>query len=304
MNESQSRRDHRLGLLLVAGSAIAWSTAGLYARAVGVDVWTTMFWRCAFAGALILAWLVYSTGTRVVASIRGLGLPGLAVAICGTVATMSFLTALQLTSVADVLIIQATAPFVAAFLGRVWLKEKVDMAVLVASGIAFLGVAIMVVGSIGHGSIDGDLFAMLMTVGYALMIVMMRRWQHVSMMPAVLLTAMLAVLASTPFAQPLSPGWQDLVWLALFGLTQMGLGLILFTTGTPKIPAGEAALLGVLEVVLAPIWVWLAFNEVPSGATLLGGGLVLAAVMGHVAQDLVREPSRAEYKRRQTSMSA
>ena len=293
MNESHSGHDHRLGLVLVAGSAVAWSTAGLYARAVGVDVWTTMFWRCAFAGALILAWLVYSTGPRIVAGIRELGLPGLAVAICVTVATMSFLAALQLTSVADVLIIQATAPFVAAFLGRVWLKEPVDMAVLVASGTAFLGVAIMVVGSIGRGSIDGDLFAMLMTLGYALMIVMMRRWQHVSMMPAVLVGALLAVLASAPLAQPLAPSWQDFVWLALFGLSQMGLALILFTTGAPKIPAGEAALLGVLEVVLAPIWVWLAFDEVPSGATLLGGELVLAAVLGHVAQDLLRESSRA-----------
>ena len=69
--------------------------------------------------------------------------------------------------------------------------------------------------------------------------------------------------------------------------------MILFTTGAPKIPAGEAALMGVLEVVLAPIWVWLAFDEVPSGATLLGGGLVLAAVLGHIAQDLLREFSRA-----------
>ena len=67
MNESHSGHDHRLGLVLVAGSAIAYSTAGLYARAVEVDVWTTMFWRCAFAGALILAWLIYSTGSRIVA---------------------------------------------------------------------------------------------------------------------------------------------------------------------------------------------------------------------------------------------
>ena len=68
--------ERRLGLLLVAGSAVAWSTAGLYARAVGVDVWTTMFWRCAFAGALILAWLVYSTGSRMVAGIRDWVFPG------------------------------------------------------------------------------------------------------------------------------------------------------------------------------------------------------------------------------------
>jgi drug/metabolite transporter (DMT)-like permease len=289
MSESHSRRDHRLGLVLVAGSAIAYSTAGIYARAVGVDVWTTMFWRCAFAAALILAWLIYSTGSRMVAGFRGLGLPGLAVAVCGAAGTMSFLAALQLTSVADVLIIQATAPFVAAFLGRIWLKEPVQKSVLVASGIAFLGVGIMIVGSIGRGSIRGDLLAMLMTLGFALAIVVMRRWRHVSMMPAVLLATVIAVLLSAPLARPLEPSWRDFVWLALFGCSQMGLGWILLTTGAPKVPAAEAALLGVLEVVLAPIWVWLAFNEVPSGATLLGGGLVLAAVLGHVVQDLRRE---------------
>ena len=295
MGESHSRHDRRLGLALVAGSAVAWSTAGLYARAVGLDVWSTMFWRCAFAGAAILVWLVCSTGSQFVAGVRGLGLPGLAVATSVAIATMSFVAALQLTSVANVLIIQATAPFVAALLGRAWLKESVDTAVLVASGTAFLGVGIMVAGSIGHGSIAGDLLALLMTLGYALMIVLMRRWRHVSMIPAVLVATVLAVLASAPLARPLAPSGQDFVWLALFGASNLGLGLILFTAGAPKVPAGEAALLGVLEVVLAPIWVWLAFNEVPSASTLLGGGLVLAAVLGHVAQDLqrgARESSR------------
>src|SRR5215213_5638072 len=121
MQGAQAHREYRRGLLLVAGSAVAWSTAGFYARAVGVDVWTTLFWRCAFAGLLILSWCAYSTGARFMADLRALGRPGLLVAACIAVGTMSFIAALDLTSVADVLIIQATAPFVAAFLGWAWL---------------------------------------------------------------------------------------------------------------------------------------------------------------------------------------
>jgi drug/metabolite transporter (DMT)-like permease len=107
----------------------------------------------------------------------------------------------------------------------------------------------MGVGSIGRGSIDGDLLAMLMTVSYALVIVLMRRWQHVSMMPAVLLATMLAVLSSAPLAQPVEPSRQDFVWLALFGFSNMGLGWILLTTGAPKVPAAEAAAWAVVGLI-------------------------------------------------------
>jgi drug/metabolite transporter (DMT)-like permease len=172
--------------------------------------------------------------------------------------------------------------------GRVWLKEPAGAAVLVASTGAFLGVAIMVVGSLGDGSIEDDLLAFVMTACLALAIVLMRRWQQVSMLLAILVAIVLAVVASAPFAQPRAPNHRDFVLLALFGFSQMGLGWILFTIGVRFVPAAETALLGVLEVVLAPVWVWLAFNELPNGATFFGGGLVLAAVLGHVTYDLIR----------------
>ncbi len=289
MQGPYARREYRLGLLLVAGSTIALSTSGFYTRAVGADIWTTLFWRCAFAGLLILAWGVYSTGSRFVTDVRALGGPGLLVAACSTVATMSFIAALDLTSVANVFILQATAPFVAAFLGRVWLKERLDAAGLVASGLAVVGVTVMVAGSYGHGSVAGDLLAMVATVALGLLIVLMRRWKHVSMLPAVLVAFLLAVGASAPLAAPFAVGGRDFFWLAMFGVFQAGLGWLLFTLGAPLVPPADAALVGVLEVVLAPVWVWLAFNEVPSTATLVGGALVLAAVAGQVTRELIQQ---------------
>src|SRR5689334_11249834 len=233
MQAPHARREYRLGLLLVASSAIAFSTAGFYSRAAGADVWTTLFWRCAFAGLLILSWGLYSPGSRFVTATWALGGPGMLMAACSTVATMGFIAALSLTSVANVMIIQATAPFVAAFLGRVWLKERLDAAVLAASALAFADVTIMVAGSYGHGSVAGDLLAIVMTAALGLLIVLMRRWKQVSMLPAVLVAFLLAIAASAPLAAPFAVGGRDFFWLAMFGLSNAGIGWLLLTLGAP-----------------------------------------------------------------------
>lgn len=265
---------------------MAWSTGGLYARAVGVDIWTTLFWRCACAAMLLLGWCAATRGSRLVADLRSLGGPGLLLAGCIAVSTMTFIAALDVTSVATVLITQATAPFVAALLGWAWLKERLDLPVLAACTAAFAGVAVMVAGSIGDGSSLGALLSIMMTVAVGLAIVLMPRWRQVSMLPAVLVAFLLATVASAPLASPLAVSPAQLAGLAMFGVTQTGLGWLLLTLGARRLPAAETALLGVLEVVLAPIWVWLAFAEVPSAATFLGGTAVLAAVLGHVGWEL------------------
>ena len=291
--QGTSRRDYLVGLVLVAGSAVAWSTGGLYARAVGVDIWTTLFWRCAFAALLLLGWCAATRGARLLADLRALGGPGLLVAACIALSTMTFIAALDVTSVATVLITQATAPFVAALLGWAWLKERLDLPVLAACTAAFLGVAVMVAGSFGDGSSLGALLSIVMTVAVGLAIVLMRRWRQVSMLPAVLVAFLLATAASAPLASPLAVSGMQLGGLALFGVTQTGLGWLLLTLGAPRLPAAETALLGVLEVVLAPIWVWLAFAEIPSTATFLGGTLVLGAVLGHVGWELLQQTRTA-----------
>lgn len=299
MQGPSARQEYALGLLLVAGSAVAWSTAGLYARAVHVDVWTTLFWRCAFAALLLTCWCLRVAGRRLPTELRALGLSGLAVAACIAASTMCFIAAIAQTSIAAVLITQATAPFVAALLGWAWLKERLDLPVLVACTLAFAGVVVMVAGSLGDGSAVGAFLSILMTVAVGLAIVLVRRWRQVSMMPAVLVAFLLAAGASLPLATPLSVGSSDFVGLAMFGLTQTGLGWVLLTLGARFVPAAETALLGVLEVVLAPLWVWLAFDEVPSRATFVGGGLVLAAVLGHVSWELRQQ---ARVRRREQAV--
>ena len=124
------------------------------------------------------------------------------------------------------------------------------------------------------------------SVAFAAATVILRRNRHIQMLPAAALSAALASLATAVAARPGTADAGDLLLLALFGSGQLGLGMILFTAGARRIPVAEAALIGVLESVLGPVWVWLALGENPGAPSLVGGAIVLAALAGHTLADL------------------
>ncbi len=140
--------------------------------------------------------------------------------------------------------------------------------------------------SMGH--VAGDVLALAMTALMALMMVVIRKIRQVSMLPAACLSAFACAVAVFPLAHPADVTTQDLLRLGLFGTTQFGLGLLLLTAGTRLISATRASLLGNLELPFAPLWVWLAFGEVPSQLASIGGGIVLAAVLLDLVADQVR----------------
>jgi drug/metabolite transporter (DMT)-like permease len=154
---------------------------------------------------------------------------------------------------------------------------------MVASALAAFGVGLVVKNGLGEGSVYGDALALAMTVFMAAAIVIVRRATvTIPMVPAACLSALLSCFVSLPFAAPMSATPIDLGYLVIFGASNMGLGLILFTSGARLIPAAQTALIGVLDAPLAPIWVWLAFGEVPKLSTIVGGSVVLFAVVGHI----------------------
>ncbi len=126
------RRQQYLGIALVALSAIAWSTAGFFTRLIQVDPWTMLFWRGAFGGLFIGAFIVWRFQGQTVNVFRSLGWNGFFIAVCVTLAMIPFIPALKLTAVANVMIINATLPITAALLAWVWLDERV-------SGVTLLG---------------------------------------------------------------------------------------------------------------------------------------------------------------------
>jgi drug/metabolite transporter (DMT)-like permease len=281
-------RGHRIrpsGSLIVAFSAIAFSTAGLFTRLIPVDVWTMLFWRGIFGGLSIAGFIAWRQRTGIKAAFMVLGWAGLVTAACSTLGTVCFITALRKTTVADVTIIYATAPFMAAALAWVWAHERPDLTTLAASIIAMVGVVIMCGAAFSSGQVVGDLLALTMTALMALMMVVIRKNRDVSMLPAACLSAFACAVLVLPLSHPTGVTAKEFGLLGLFGVTQFGLGLLLLTVGTRLIPATRASLLANLELPFAPLWVWLAFNELPSRLTIVGGGIVCAAVL----LDLVAE---------------
>lgn len=193
----------------------------------------------------------------------------------------SYLWALQRTTVAHVSVIYATVPFLAAGLAFLVMRERPSVSAIVAGLGALAGVVVMV-GLGTEGNLSGDLLALCMTFCMACMMVISRHYQGIAVMPAACLASLMSGIIALPFAGDLWPGGTDLIYLALFGLVNSAIGTVLFALGARLLPAIETGLIGALDAPLAPVWVWLAFAETPSSATILGGTIVFAAVFGHV----------------------
>jgi drug/metabolite transporter (DMT)-like permease len=247
------------------------------ARWVDVDPWTTLFWRSVFAAASLLAYLVWRDGARWTDGFRRLGRVGVAMGLCFAASMICFINALALTTVAAVLVFQAAAPLFAAVLAYFFLHERVTRRTAIAIALTMLGVGLIVSSSGDAGRMWGNLISAVMGLTYALTVVLARMERHVPTTEATLLGVLVVALVSAPMARFAVPA-QDMALLAVFGVFQMGLALIMFTTGIRLIPSADAGLISVLEAVLAPIWVWLVFREDPGTLTLIGGAVVIAAV--------------------------
>ena len=284
----RSRRQRR-GQIYVALAAVAWSTAGVLQRQLTLDTATQVFGRAAFGGAAVLLYVAVVERGRVAQAFRSVGLAGVAVALCVATASATFIAALNHTSVARVLFILALAPVLAALLARLTLGEPITRRTVVAMAVALAGLTLML-GAPGEGSLAGDGLAFLATLAFALCIVI-TRWRHdVSMAPATVLSQVILLAVFLPFASPGDIGGDDVGWLAALGIGQIGLGLVLFTVGARLIPAAQVGLITLLEVVLGPAWVWLALDERPSTRTLVGGAIVIAAIVIQTSAAPSREP--------------
>jgi drug/metabolite transporter (DMT)-like permease len=267
----------RRGQIYVALAAVAWSTAGVLQRQLTLDTATQVFGRAVFAGLALLAYVAVVERGRVAEAFRSVGLAGVAVALCVATASGAFIAALNHASVARVLFILAVSPMLAALLARVALGEPLTRRTVMTMVLALGGVALML-GSPGEGSPAGDGLALLAALAFAVMVVI-TRWRHdVSMAPATCLSQAILVVAFLPFASPGEIGGGDVGWLAALGIGQIGLGFALLTVGARLIPAAQVGLITLLEVVLGPLWVWLALDERPSTLTLAGGAIVIAAI--------------------------
>jgi len=272
------RRRARQGQLAILGAAVAWSMAGLGQRELDATPATQVAGRAVFAALALLAIVVATERRGTISAFRSMGRSGVALAVSLAVSSGAFLLALNYATVANVLFMQAAAPMMAALLGWVFLRERVDGRTWVALALAAVGVGVMAVGSFEAGTLAVAL-PFLVAASFAAVIVIARHRRDVSMMPATCASQVLVVLAFLPFASLSSASESDWAIFAALGFGQMGAGLALLTIGARLIAPAQVAILSLLELVLGPLWVWLAYGERPATATLVGGVVVVTAVL-------------------------
>ena len=270
---------HLRGVLITALGVLIISPDGLLTRLIQTDHWTLIFWRTLLLsfGMCLLANMAYPKDTW--QRYKTVGKAGLIMAVLFSLGTVSFITAIKHTSVANTLIILSTTPLSAALIGLVFFREKIILRTWCAIALVAVGVYVISSDSDGHGaSLYGDMAAMLGAFFLAAGFTVVRRRPQVSVFPAISIGGMLTALVVFPLAQPTAITQQDLGYLLIMGVYMLPLGTALMFIGPKYVPASEVGLMLLLESVLGPTWVWLALDDVPGTATLIGGGIILSTL--------------------------
>jgi len=247
-----------------------------------------VFWRGLFAIVFIGAYAWFRLGATLPGAIVKAGFDGVIVTVCLAAAIIVFPAAIQNTSVARAFMILAALPFVTAAIARIWLKERLSAPTLVASTVALLGIFIMLGPSAGGPQL-GDGLAAIGTVAQAVAIVAIRRNPQVAMLPMAWTAVILSVVMALPLAEHMwDLSFRDYLVAAGFALGPLTLGMMLYVIGSALIPAALSALIGIAEAPLGALWAWVGIGEAPSLSTIIGGGIVLASVVGRLSIELLR----------------
>ena len=260
---------------------VLWSSAGVVTRHIQrAEPYEQVFWRSLFAFAFVFCFLVFRK-THPWTSIRAAGAPGLVSGLMWAIMFTAFLFALSLTTTANALVVMSLSPLLTALFSKMFLSEPVPIRTLVASCVAAIGIAWMFSSDLS-AHYAGMAIAFLIPVAAAINVVVLRASAaKLDLVPAVMLGGAISCLIALPFALPFSATGKDVLLLAFLGITQLGIPCMLLVLASRALLAPEIALLGLLEVVLGPLWVWLGAGEEPGAATLTGGAVVLAALAGN-----------------------
>jgi drug/metabolite transporter (DMT)-like permease len=272
-------RRYALGLALVLLAGVFWSLAGIMLRNIEAATgWQIVFYRSASFVVVMLVVLAARHRSRLPRALAAIGWAGVIGGVCLAAANMAVIIAMLNTTIANVLFIFASAPFFAALLGRLVLKEMVPQRTWAAIAVALAGVGLMVVEGLAGGGLFGNLMGLVMTLAFAALVVVLRWGRAVDMLPTMCLGGVLAGAGAALLADSLAISPHDLMICVVLGTVQIGCGMVAFTIGSRYVPAALLGLGAMTEVVFGPLWVWLGAGAVPSWLTLVGGAVVLGAV--------------------------
>lgn len=286
---------HKYGVLFVFAAGILWSTVGLGIRMIeDAVVWQILLYRSIAMSLFIYVVIRARSGESPFVQIRRAGFASVIAGLSLVAAYSGGIYSIQNTSVANAMLLFATAPFMAAVLGWIILRERVRTATWIAIAVAIGGIAVMVADKSGSVVLKGSLAALGSAFGFAVFTVALRWGRTGEMLPSVFLSGLFAVAITTGICQvsglPVVLSLHDSAISMSMGVFQVGAGLILYTLGSRSLPAAELALLSLAEVLLGPLWVWLFLGETASPNTLIGGVVLLAAIAGNAVSGKRSKP--------------
>ncbi|NIM26812.1 MAG: EamA family transporter [Gammaproteobacteria bacterium] len=271
------------GLVLLSG--VFMSVGGPLIRLIeSASEWQFLAYRALALVAVLALVLATRYPGRFLATLRAAGWNGLVAGCFLACAFVGFVFSITHTTVANTLFLLSAAPFAAALLGWIALGERVSRATWVAMLGAFAGVAVMIGEGIAEGDLFGDLAALGAALGFAGFSVALRRGRGVDMVPAVLFAGVISGVTAAALCVATGEGLLvplgDVGLSFTYGAVGIGGGLLLYTLGSRHVPAAELTLFSLTEVILGPLWVWIAFSEQPSALTILGGAILLGSIVG------------------------
>lgn len=264
-------------------AAICWSMGGLLVRTLSItNPWEIVFWRSLFMALFVAGVLTVMHRRGVASAVRGVGRPGLLAGLFLAGTFFFFIGSLTHTTVANTFVLMSVSPFLAALAARAFLGEPVRAPTWIAMAIAFAGIVVMVGGAVDGGQFAGNLMALGVSVCFAAQLTILRKFHAtVDMLPMVMIAGLIALAPAFLLAGPFAASPRDLLLLAFMGCVQLGAGCLLATAAARTLSATELGLLALLEPILGPIWVWVLLGEHPGAHALMGGMLVLAAVIAN-----------------------
>lgn len=274
--------------MAVLGAAVLWSSGGLFIKAISLDAVGLTMWRSLIAAATIV--ILVRPSLKVPAGTRWLTF-GIALSYAGTL--FMFVAATKLTTAANAIFLQYTAPLWVLLLAALFLHERPDRLDLATVAAAFAGMALFFVGRLEADAIGGNAFAVGSGVTLAIMFVLLRspaclpgtRQQSILIGNLFLIVVAGAISLATRSWEAFRPGPADFAGLVFLGVVQIGLAYLLFGYGVARVRALEASLIGMIEPVLNPLWVFIALGETPGWWAVAGGAVIVTAAATRTAHN-------------------
>jgi len=275
-----------VALALMVAAPVLGSTAGVVTRHIErATPFEQVFWRSLFASVFVAMTLFLFVKRSPWRAVRAAGWPGVLSAALWGVMFTAFMLALSLTTTANTLVVMSISPLLTVLLARLVLSDPVPLRTWFAAAAAGAGIAWMFGAGFSAQDarhLSGMLVALAIPFASAINVVTLRAAAgRLDLVPALVLGGAMACAISLPFALPFSATPRDLALLAFLGLFQLGLPCMLVVIASRSLLAPEIALLGLLEVLLGPLWAWLGAGEIPAHATLAGGAIVLLALISN-----------------------